>query len=477
MAYENLRLKKRNFTVDQGYFYMFDDSQDNLLQKTDDGNTAFSYPFDTLLSSEVLSAEFDGVYFWSLEAGADLDAWVTSTSYYRTDKVKDGGNSYECVEAHTSSAGNRPGSGVSWEDYWKLIATGDTIVDVVVRRWEIENYACKLRQTFNMLASVSGTGAPHTYSSEAFSVEHYHTTLSATASGGSTSLYLTDYSGHPSMSFTTTSGDGLTLHLGPNSSGQEEDVEVSSTIGGGVTIISGTQYAYDNGDAVNFYTYIWMFNDYDGNNANSGALYKFDAYTGDYLTRYPSGAYKDIDAATFYKVDSFADYGEVDTLIFVKGTNALFANVSGTLGYYGSMVMDNVKTDEATVRTIYDLAMDDQNVYRLQQGATYYGADNEWTYYSYQLSSLDSFVTSISLAAYPAIIAANGVSTASITAIVKDQFLQPIASKLVYFSDDDANGYIVTTPVSTDSDGEASTTYKSGTTAAEVGITAVVEQA
>ncbi|GAG14307.1 unnamed protein product, partial [marine sediment metagenome] len=52
MSYENLKLKKRNFTVDQGYFYMLDEDQDNLLQKTDDGNTAFSYPFDILMTKQ-----------------------------------------------------------------------------------------------------------------------------------------------------------------------------------------------------------------------------------------------------------------------------------------------------------------------------------------------------------------------------------------------------------------------------------------
>ncbi|GAG48937.1 unnamed protein product, partial [marine sediment metagenome] len=147
-----------------------------------------------------------------------------------------------------------------------------------------------------------------------------------------------------------------------------------------------------------------------------------------------------------------------------------------TLPYYGSAVMDNIKSDEATVREIYDLAMDDQNVYRLQKGATYYGDDNEWTYYSYQLSSLDSFVTSISLAAYPAIIAANEISTSEIAAIVKDQFLQPITSRFVTFTEDDSKGSITDSPVNTDSNGKAQTTYVSGNEAREVKITAVVEQ-
>jgi len=431
MAYDNIKLiinQQDNFTVDQeGYFYTFDHDQDSLLQKTDDGNTAFSYPFDVLLGNTaddiVKSTEYNGVYFWTLQN-----------------------------------------------------LSGD---DVSIKRWKIDNYICKLQQTFTVLSGTGPIPGDHIFDSVAFSVEHYHTTLASGVAVSGTTLYLDEYSDHSSMGFTTTSGDPLPLHVGPNSNGEEEDVQVNTTISGGVTLVSGTQYAYASSDEVNYYTHIWMFNDYDGV-ASTGALYKLDAYTGDYLVKYGSGAYKDVGAATFYNVDSFTQYGDVDTLAYVKGTNMLFINTTAagaTLPYYGSMVMDNIKSDEATVRAVYDLAMDDQNVYRLQQGATYYGGDEEWGSYNYQLSSLDAFVTSISLAAYPAIIAANQVSTADIVAIVKDQFLLPITSRLVYFSDDNTLGEISGgTPKNTNSDGKAQTVYTSGNDATEVKITAVVEQ-
>jgi hypothetical protein len=222
-----------------------------------------------------------------------------------------------------------------------------------------------------------------------------------------------------------------------------------------------------------------MFNNFDGKLSTTGALYKLDAYTGELVTKYPSGAYKDITASTFYNVDSFTDYGDVDALCFVKGTNTLFINTSAsgsTLPYYGSMVMRNILSDTTTVIPIKDLAMDSQNVYRLQRAPDAGSSLTQWSYYSYVLSTLDHFVTSISLAAYPATIAANTVSSSSIVAMVKDQFLLPISGRLVSFSDDDTTGYIVTTPVNTDADGQAQTVYKSGSTAREVKITAVVEQ-
>jgi hypothetical protein len=88
------------------------------------------------------------------------------------------------------------------------------------------------------------------------------------------------------------------------------------------------------------------------------------------------------------------------------------------------------------------------------------------------------FIHSISLQADPAVIPADaGVSTSTITGVVKSQFLLPIVGKLVTFAEDDANGYLVgTNPDTTDADGVVSITYKSGTTAREVTITATAQQ-
>ncbi len=410
MASENIKLRKRNFTVSEGYFYMVDEEQDNLLQKTDDGNTAFSYPLDTLLTNSISSLEFDGVYFWTLEdSGAN---------------------------------------------------------DVVIRRWQIDNYICKLRQTISLTESGS-----HKYQSQAFSIEHYHTELSATVSGGSSVLYIDDYWNSPTIS-------GAKLHLGPNGDGEAELVTVNTTFSGGVTISGSTSFSYDLGAAVNYFTNVWLFNDWNGLSSSTGALYKLDGWTGNYITKYPGAAYKSISAATFYKVPSFSEYGDTDMLCYIKGTNTLFVNVDehedGTLHYYGSMVMENIQSDEATVITVYDMAMDRDNMYRLQLKPD--GTAITWTYYSYLLSPLESFVTSISLSASPAIIAANGLSTSNILAVVKDQFLQPIVGRNVTFSENGTGSITGGTVKATDSNGKADTVYTAGTTAQEVQITAVVVQ-
>jgi len=93
MAYENIKLRKRNFVAVGGYFYSIDEELDALVMKTDDATYAFTYPLDTALTQPISSLEHDGYNFWSLE---------------------------------------QYGNGV------------------VVRRWYINNYICKLRDTMNL---------------------------------------------------------------------------------------------------------------------------------------------------------------------------------------------------------------------------------------------------------------------------------------------------------------------------------------
>lgn len=619
---DNIKLTKPNFTTLDGYFFTFDEALDALLQKTDDGNTAFSYPVDTVLTAVIQCLEYDGVDFWSMED-------------------KTGGR--------------------------------------IFKRWRIDNYVCKLQQTITL-----NDDGSHTYNVDTFSLEHYHTELTSTVSGGSSTIYVDKYSDSPGTIV------GSTLHLGPNLNGEYEDVVVSGTIFGGVTLTTPTTYEYAADDVVNWHKYIWMFNNSDGTDTSQGAVYKLHSHTGAYITRYAGGQYKDIGACTFYTVPSFTELGPVDTLAYVKGTNMLFVDVSedvaiiadavdsnddftgtngnppdpslwdirfgsptiqsnqmytstasgeesiasdywlrgdfevtitgslasynttysgaesfehflgllfpnesdrycyvaransdelatqsginnfhvasykagmvieyatsatasgggliddyeftmsragdnisfyytttqsgtvfldtvqmfdtpcklmlglkNTLGstvtanfddveyvsgetityqtatelpFYGSMVMENIQSDLVTVIPVYDLTMDGGNVYRLQ---TTEDGGGSMSGYNYQLSPLDAFVTSISLSASPAIIAANGLSTSDLVAYVKDQFLQPIAGRGVTFSENGTGSITGGTYINTDSNGRAQTEYQAGTTAQEVTITAVVEQ-
>lgn len=415
MAYENVRLRKGNFTIVDGYYWTMDEDTDSLIVKTDDGTIAFSYPLDTTITETVKCMEYDGKNIWTLrETGTD---------------------------------------------------------QVTIDRWYINNYVCTQRDSFDFVP-----GPSHKYNVDAFTVEHYHIEFSANEAAGQAVLSVTDGS---------EAASGYTVVLGPNSLGQSEEKTVNSASAGSININGTTTYAYDSGDPISFYKKIWIFNNYDGLDSSTGALYEIDAYTGSVITKTATGAFQDVKACTFYGVPKYVFDRSVgpstvdpryNSICYVKGTNLIFLDPDDVTTGFSSMTMDNVENDQATNIDIYDLAIEGTNVYRLQLKATYYGSTSSWSTYNYQLSSLNPFITSISLRADPAILPANGVNTSTITAIVKDQFNLPIQSKQVYFTDDDDNGAITTSPANTDANGVATTVYVAGTTAREVRITATAQQ-
>jgi len=401
MSYENIRFRKPNMVVDQGYFYMLDEDWDALVEKLDDGTVSFTYPLDTTISNPIKDLEQDGINFWSLE---------------------------------------NPGGGT-----------------VNIKRWKIENSICNLKDTFNLSPG---------YSSEAFTVEHYHTTVSTTISGGDSNIQVSRY-------YDTVISGGVTLTLGPNNSDQYEDVVVNSVSGTNITLTSGTQYSYEIGDGVNFYLYLWVFNS-DG----AGSLCQIDAWTGNLLNQYNDSEYDDITACTFARINNVFS-SNVDALIYVKTTNLKFVNIN-TLANYGIMTMDNLRKNGSTIIPIYDLAISGNTIYRLQDEATYYGTDNDWgSLYNYQVSTVRPFIDSITVSAFPLILPANAKNVTQITALVNDQYGNGAEYKPVFFTDNDSVGYILTNPAYTDyffGTGEAKTAYRAGVDIHTVNIEGTVTQ-
>lgn len=400
MAYENIRFRKSNMVVDQGYFYMFDEDWDSLTQKLDDGTVAFTYPLDTVISTAVKSLEYDKINFWSLE---------------------------------------NPGGG-----------------SVNVKKWRVENSICNLKDTINLSPD---------YDSNAFTVEHYHTSVAATISGGDSVIQVKSY-------YDTVISGGVVLTLGPNNSTWYEDVTVNSVSGTYVTLISGTQYSYEVNDEVNFYTNLWLFNN-DGN----GSLRKINAYTGALLATTSGSEYDNITACTFARINDIFD-SDVDALIYVKSTNLKFVNVD-TLANYDIMTIDNLRSNGSTVIPVYDLTISGKTVYRLQDEATYYGSNNSWSTYNYQISTIRPFIDSITVTAYPLILPANGYNVTQVKAAVFDQYGDGIKNKPVYFTDTDNVGFITINPAYTDyfwGTGEAKTAYRAGVTPQTVTIEGTATQ-
>lgn len=350
-------------------------------------------------------------------------------------------------------------------NFWTM-SPGAAANTLSIRRWRIENYLCKLQNTITL------SNPYHKFISQSFTIEHYHCSISGSYSPGAYEITIKN----PPLGDLTS---GMTVTLGPNIAGQHETIYVQDYNNGVITLVDPITFTYEDNDTLLFYNYIWLFNNANELDTTTGALYRLSAYSGSVITKSPGGAYKDITASTFYRIDHFTEFGPVDSLMYVKASNLLFINVhDSSLVYYGSMAMDTIHSDEITIIPVYDMAVHDKNVYRLQKLATYYGATVSWTTYNYQAATFNSMVSSIALNTSPNIIAANSVSTSEITARVKDQFGQPVAGRLVYFTDDDTDGTIVAgkTVVNTDSKGEAHSTYKAGISAKLVRITAKVDQ-
>jgi len=416
MSGTNINLTKPHVMFKEGYFYMFDDDTGMLLQKTDDGITSFSYPLDNLLSKVVVSAEYDGVNFWSMEVG-------------------------------------------------------DTTGTLVIKRWRIENYICKLQETVPIVSP------SHVFNSTAFTVEHYHCTINGSYSVGSTIINVNGTLNSPD----DLPGEllpGMTVTIGPNILGKFETINVQYVDGNEITLTDPLENAYSNTDNLLFYNNFWLFNNANGTDINNAALYKISAYSGSVLATFPSAIYTDIKATTFSEISHFDAIGTVNALLYVKATNLLFVNIrSATLEYYGSMTMDNIDTDQLNVFDVYDLFVRDHDVFRLQLIATYFAQTEAWSRYNYQPATFNTMVSSIGLTASPNVLAANGISTSTITARVRDQFSQPVQGRLVYF-ETEGDGVIVDGQeiVNSDQNGEAVTTFRSGIVAELAVVLARVDQ-
>jgi len=384
MAFENILFTKAHLAVDDDSFYMMDDGLDILFKKSAGGNTIYSYPLDVPITSAVFSMEHDGINFWTSQ---------------------------------------------------------DIAGGVSIKRWKIEDFVCKLKNTLNFTPG---------FVSDAFTVEHYHTNLSATVSGGGNVI-------NTDLHYNSVIVSGTTLTLGPNSSDQYEDMNVISVSGINITLASGVSYTFEVGNYVRFYNNLWIFN-----STGVGTLHKINARTGAAITTYSGTEYDNITACTFARVDHVTTSG-VDALIYEKAQNLKYLNVN-TLTFYGVMTIDNL-TPPSTNIIVYDLAIVDDNIYRLQDRAYYFGSTYVWTTYNYVLSTVRRFIDTVSQSVYPVILPNNGVSVSKLTVLVGDQYGDGVVNKPVYFTDDDTIGFITINPAYTDAvfdTGLAASYYKAG---------------
>jgi len=450
---ENIRVADPNFTTDGDYFYSLHESSQTLQVKSDDGTTAFNYPCDTAITNTVNSLERDGVYFWSLE--------------------------------------DKTGGGL------------------IIRKWAIDSFLLKQQTAYTLT-----DGGGHTYSSSDMAIEHYELSVGDNNNGSGGYTY-----GLSEVKISDTSmlspGDVLTfvkrrtLTQNRYSSSYIETAVVDSVASSTNVVLTGAMSGdpYSDGkgfrgpsatfsgddpappDLVYVTKYIWLINDNAPNNPGTGALYKISASNGSNIVQYSGTQYNSIKGASFYTkystsgthpykynttIDSDQQY-----LLFVKGSSLLFYNVD-SLNVDKSLALDNVKSDLVSVWDVHDIAIAGYepyvSLYRLQLGTTYGSpeSDENWSVYSYEKTLLARVVHSISVVASPTILPADGSSSSDLTAVVRDQYNNPVASKTVNWSDDSGESRVSPSSSLTDAFGRASATYTAGSTEDDVKITAAV---
>jgi hypothetical protein len=340
-------------------------------------------------------------------------------------------------------------------NFWTLQSyTGN--VGVLARRWQTLNQICELKSQTQVIGN---------YDTESFTVEHYHTALSTAVSGGDTIIQTDLYS-----DITIVSGSILTI--GPNSSDLYEDVNVISVSGVTVTLSSGIQNTYIVGNDVHFYNNLWIFNSYA-----AGTVHKVDARTGSPISTYSGVSYDDVSACTFSRVNNVVP-GNVDALVYINDSSLTYLDIDNISVPYDTMTIDTLKPPSTYIK-VYDVVIDGNNIYRLQDEARYYGTNYSWSTYNYVISTIRRFVGSVSLSAYPTVLPANGVNVSELSFIVQDQYGDGMISKPVSFTDTDINGFITTTPTFTEyffGTGEAVSAYKAGLTNGGVTIVGTATQ-
>ena len=458
MTRENIQVADANFTNDGTYFYTLSYTYQSLQAKVDDGDTSFSYPCDTAITSTVKSLEYDGVYFWSLEDKAD--------------------------------------------------STG-----IIIRKWAIDSFILKQITSFTL-----SDGGGHTYRANDMAVESYCLSCGDNGLDGINPPYTYGLSNIKVSSNTIfDSGDTINFVKRRAPTAQRygtsyvESKVVSTVDGDGVTLhlssaMSQTVYS-DNGgfrgpsatfgaseptppDFVYVTKNIWLLNDNAPSGSTTGGLYRINPSNGSVTVSYSGAQFDDISSATFYtkynvsgtfpwQYNTSID-GSEKYVLFAKGTNLLFFNVD-SLAVTKSLSLDGVSKVAGGTWTIFDLALSgfepNVSLYRLQVGTTYGSplSDESWSnVYSYEKTLMRRVVSSIAVTTTPSILPADGTSTAQITAFVTDQYGTAVSGKSVVWAEDGSGSITGSNPSTTNTFGLAYTTYKAASSEEDVKITATV---
>jgi len=247
-----------------------------------------------------------------------------------------------------------------------------------IKRWKlsITDTQLKLQDTITL----NSVGSNY-FDCEAMAVEHYETSFQTAVSYGTGVIKITSLDNIDI---------GDVLLLGPSSDTDNlnayEYVTVTGTSGNDVyityTTASGstpTQYEYVDGDPICVWKNIYLFSDVgQSNDSTRGSLYTIDPNDGTVLGVDNSGVYADVRAASWSRYSSYPAFVKESQLLYIDPSDYEL-KISHTL--------NNIKADRTSLWTIYDLVIDDEDIYRLQSGRTDADDDGDlfnesWSFYN-----------------------------------------------------------------------------------------------
>ncbi len=346
--------------------------------------------------------------------------------------------------------------------YWSLERQGT--IGFRIRKWEIgTDNLVRNRREFSYV-----TDGVNSYDCNAFAVEYYDDMLDNVVLAGSTTFDVTDGS-------IVRVGD--ILIIGPSTAsgfeGLYDTVSVTNKVGTTLTVSPALSRDFSPNEPIYFSRNLWVFSD-TATAGLSGALYKFRITDGFLQTVNVSNLFNLVRGAVFFK----------RYVMFVRAGEVIWLDPDST-NINRSQAIDNLDVNRGDHITCHDLAGFSDTLYRLEQehvffnvGAGIYQTEDWAPSFNYNTSSTIAEIYFVGVKAARPIVhkSAAGVDVAdtqtSIRVFVLDQFRTPVFNRLVTFAS--TGGSVNPASDTTDSEGEASTTYTASSSTGKVTVTATV---
>lgn len=160
--YRNIRLTSPNVAFDGLYFYTVDITTDTLIQKTDDGTVAFSYPLNRNVTQPIISLCYEGI-----------------NNDYRNGPRTYVADEYDGDPPITTTV--LPPTGMA---FWTLESDGAN--GIKIRRYLINNFTAKETLTYTIPTNTvgGGTGTGDVWNVKQMALEVYETKLWEKGSSG-----------------------------------------------------------------------------------------------------------------------------------------------------------------------------------------------------------------------------------------------------------------------------------------------------